>query len=93
MKNDKLQKTLLKLGSEPQLSLRRFFIGLALFAVSICLIYFGVTHSHWFQIIGLGLMGFAFVLALYGYLGILSNRLAAFRHHSYKNRQKYRHIK
>jgi len=93
MQEDKLQKILLKLGSTPQQSLRYFLSGLALFVVGVACIYIGPSLHIWLQVIGLFLLACALILAARGYLGILANRLAFFRHNAAKNRQKYRHIK
>lgn len=67
-----------KLGSQPKKSLRFFLIGIGLFLVSMSLIALGYVYSHYFQIAGLVILPFAFVTAIYGYIGIFANRLSQF---------------
>ena len=93
MQEDKLQTFLLKLGSTPQLSLRYFIAGLLLFLLGLTCIYLGPGLHIWFQLLGLVLLALALTLAARGYIGILANRLAFFRHNAAKTKQKYRHIK
>ena len=93
MKEDRLQSFLLKFGSTPQQSLRYFIIGLVLFVLGVVFIYLGPVLHIWLQVLGLVILLFASAFAMRGYLGILANRLAFFRHQAAKNRQKYKHIK
>ena len=93
MAHDKLQDFLLKQGSNPQKSVRTFSIGLLAFLLSIGLLYLGIDTHHWVQIVALVIMVIAIALAVKGYIGIVSNRIAFFRHQAYKNREKFRNIK
>lgn len=90
---DKLQRILLKLGSDPKRSSKWFFLGLLLFLAALILIYLGAATYPLLQLVGLLLMVLACASALRGYIGILANRLAYFRHNAAKNRQKYKHLK
>ncbi|WP_247688630.1 hypothetical protein [Pseudoalteromonas sp. MMG012] len=65
-----------KLGQHPKLSLRRFFIGLGLFALSCIAIAYGYYEQAWVQLIGLGLLIPALFFAAWGYLGIFANRFS-----------------
>jgi len=65
-----------RLGSTPKLSLRRFFIGILLFAISAGLIIFGYLHLALLQLPGLILLPVALYFAIYGYLGIFANRFS-----------------
>ena len=65
-----------RLGSTPKLSLNRFLIGLALFAVSAALIVSGYFYHHLLQIPGLAILPLALFFAIYGYLGLFANRFA-----------------
>lgn len=93
MADDKLQQFLLRQGSDPKQSVKTFISGLVLFIVALGLLYAGVDLHHSVQIIGLVLMAFALAIAAKGYLGIVSNRIAFFRHQAHKNRNKYKHLK
>lgn len=95
METDKLQAFLLKYGSTPQKSVKLFIIGLLQFFAGLILIYLALNTYLWLQIVGLVIMASGVLFALKGYLGILTNRLAFFRHQSYQsyqNRQKYKHL-
>lgn len=93
MAHDKLQEFLLKQGSDPQKSVKTFSVGLVAFLVSIGLLYLGIDMHHSVQIVALVIMVMAIGVAVKGYIGIVSNRIAFFRHQAYKNRQKYKNIK
>ncbi|WP_199610643.1 hypothetical protein [Flocculibacter collagenilyticus] len=73
-----LLKQLNRLGRNPKKSLRIFLTGLALFLVAVGFIALGYYQSHWYQIIGLVILGFAIIVCALGYIGILANRLAKF---------------
>lgn len=92
MSQDKLQNGLLKLGSNPTRSVRFFILGLLLFVAAITLIYAGAIWHIWLQIAGIAVLIIALIVSIYGYIGIVSNRLASFRHHAFKNREKYKHL-
>lgn len=92
VKPDKLQRILVKLGSNPKRSVRFFVAGLVIFFAGILIIYVGAIKFHWLQLLGSGLLVVGIFTALKGYLGILANRLAFFRHQSQINRQKYKHL-
>ena len=72
----KFKNTIYRLGSTPKLSLRRFFIGIVLFAFSAGLIIFGYLHLALLQLPGLVLLPIALYFAMYGYLGIFANRFS-----------------
>jgi uncharacterized membrane protein YccC len=71
-----MKQIIYKLGSEPKVSLKRFFIGLGLFILAATLIGYGYIGHHLFQLVGLILLPFALFFAIYGYLGIFANRFA-----------------
>ena len=71
-----LQKFIYKLGSNPQRSMRSFFLGLLLAALSGSFIALGYYREHWYQIIGLAIAIPAILLMAYGYIGIFANRFA-----------------
>lgn len=93
MAQDKLQDFLLKQGSNPQKSVRTFVTGLVLFLISIGLLYLGISTHHYVQIVALTILVIALALSVKGYVGIISNRIAFFRHQAHKNKQKYKNIK
>jgi len=93
MAHDKLQQFLLKQGSDPKKSARTFSIGLVTFLFSIALLYLGIDLHFSVQIIALVVMVVAITIAAKGYIGIVSNRIAFFRHQAFKNKQKYKNIK
>ncbi|WP_040698071.1 hypothetical protein [Pseudoalteromonas citrea] len=71
-----LKTVIYKLGQHPKLSLKRFFIGLGLFALSVLGIAYGYYHYAWVQLIGLGLLAPALFFAAWGYIGIFANRFS-----------------
>lgn len=92
MDSDKLQNWLLKYGSTPQRSVKLFIAGLLQFFAGLILIYLALSTVIWLQVLGILILVSGVAFALRGYLGILANRLAFFRHQSYQNRQKYKHL-
>ena len=90
---DKLQRTLVRLGDDPQRSVRLFLIGLGLFIVSVAGLYFGAATWMWIQIPAALVMLTGIGFALKGYVGILANRLAFFRHQANENKKKFKNIK
>lgn len=93
MAQDKLQQFLLKQGRDPKKSVRTFTLGLLGFLLSIGLLYLGIDMHHSVQIVALVIMVMAIALATKGYIGIVSNRIAFFRHQAFKHKQKYKNIK
>ena len=93
MAHDKIQEFLLKQGSNPKKSVRTFSLGLVTFLFSIGLLYLGIDMHFSVQVIALIIMVVAIVIAVKGYIGIVSNRIAFFRHQAYKNREKYKNVK
>ena len=93
MQNDKLQNFLVKQGSNPQKSVKQFIIGLVLFLIGVGLVYIGISLPSLVQILGLTIICIAFIFAIKGYIGIVSNRIAFFRHQAKLNKEKYKHIK
>jgi len=93
MPTDKLQQFLVKKGSNPQLSVQQFLIGLVLFLIGVGLVYLGINLPAFVQILGISIICIAFVFAVRGYIGIVSNRIAFFRHQAKLNKEKYKHIK
>jgi hypothetical protein len=71
-----LKPIIYRLGQQPKLSLKRFFIGLGLFAISAACIAWGYYHKAWVQIIGLIFLAPAIFFAGWGYLGIFANRFS-----------------
>jgi len=67
-------KLLEKLGQNPQGSLTLFLRGLGLFVIGLFFIALGYFYHHLWQIIGIVTLSFACLLAIWGYLGIFSNR-------------------
>ena len=93
MAHDKLQQFLLKKGGQPQRSVRQFIIGLVLFVLGISLLYLGIDLHYMVQVVGLTLITIALFISANGYIGIVANRLAYFRHQAYKNRQRFKNLK
>ena len=91
--HDRIQNWLLKLGSSPQQSVKTFVFGLTIFASGMAIIYLALVTVLWLQIIGIVCIIIGLVVSARGYVGILANRIAYFRHQSFKNREKYKHIK
>lgn len=93
MPTDKLQNFLVKRGSNPKLSVQQFLIGFVLFLIGVGLVYLGINLPAFVQILGISIICIAFVFAVRGYIGIVSNRIAFFRHQAKLNKEKYKHIK
>ncbi|MFY8273814.1 hypothetical protein AAEU32_06775 [Pseudoalteromonas sp. SSDWG2] len=72
----KFKALVYRLGSQPKLSLKRFFIGIGLFAVAVALIYIGYRYEPLWQIPGLVVLAPALFFAIWGYIGIFANRFA-----------------
>lgn len=72
----KFKRLVYSLGSEPKLSLKRFFIGLGLFAIAMGLIAAGYFYVPLLQVPGLILLAVALFFAFWGYLGIFANRFS-----------------
>jgi hypothetical protein len=64
-----------RLGQDPQRSMQLFLCGLGLFVFGAVLIFLGVSQSHIWQIIGIVILAFGCLLAIYGYIGMFANRL------------------
>lgn len=75
-KRSMLKSVIYKLGQHPKLSLKRFFIGLGLFALSLLAIAYGYYQHAWVQLIGLGLLAPALFFSGWGYVGIFANRFS-----------------
>lgn len=93
MAQDKLQTFLNKHGDNPKQSVKFFVIGLCLFMLAVALIYLGVIWHYSIQVIGLVVLAIALFYAAKGYLGIITNRIAFFRHQAHKNKQRFKNIK
>lgn len=93
MENDKLQNFLVKQGSNPQKSVKQFIIGLVLFLVGVALVYIGIGLPSFVQILGLTIICIAFIFAIRGYIGIVSNRIAFYRHQAKVNKERFKNIK
>ncbi len=93
MATDKLQEFLLKQGANPQHSVKQFFIGLILFVIGVGLVYLGINLPSFVQILGITVICIAFGFAVKGYIGIVANRIAFFRHQAAKNKQRFKNIK
>lgn len=70
------KQVIYRLGQQPKLSLKRFFIGLGLFCIAVGTIGYGYYYQPIVQLIGLILLVPALFFALWGYLGIFANRFA-----------------
>lgn len=93
MTHDKLQDFLLKYGSDPQTSAKWFGVGIFLFFAGMIGIYLSVNAATWISVVSFTVLVIGVLIALKGYVGILFNRLAYFRHNAAKNKEKYKHIK
>lgn len=71
-----LKQLVYRLGSNPKLSLRRFFRGLALFVLAVIFIFAGYYQYHTLQVIGIVILVPALFFAAWGYAGIFANRFA-----------------
>ncbi len=91
-KPDKLQRTLVRLGQDPSQSVRFFIIGLVTFVIGVAGLYLGASTWMWWQIPAIIIMIIGTGFALKGYIGIVANRLAFFRHQAKLNKEKYKHL-
>jgi hypothetical protein len=66
---------LAKLANNPQRSIKLFFVGLAFFALGGCFIFYGYHHHHYWQILGLVLLGIGIFFSTWGYIGLFAQRL------------------
>ncbi|WP_282131112.1 hypothetical protein [Pseudoalteromonas aliena] len=71
-----LKPLIYRLGSNPKLSLARFFRGLALFVLAVILICIGYYTHYSLQIIGVVILVPALFFAGWGYCGIFANRFS-----------------
>ncbi|MBD1582009.1 hypothetical protein [Pseudoalteromonas sp. S16_S37] len=71
-----LKQLIYRLGQQPKLSLKRFFIGLGLFIAAVSAIGYGYYYQPLAQLLGLALLVPAVFFALWGYIGIFANRFA-----------------
>lgn len=67
-------KLLEKLGQDPQRSLMLFVRGLGLFVLGLCFVALGYYYHHFWQVIGIGIVGIACLISAWGYIGIFANR-------------------
>lgn len=91
-KPDKLQRTLVRWGENPKRSVRFFIIGLCLFVLGVVGLYLGANVWIWWQIPAVAIMFAGVLITLKGYLGIVANRLAFFRHQAQLNKEKFKHL-
>ncbi len=88
-----IRQFIYRVGKDDKRSLRWFLAGLLLFAVAGGFIALGYHFEYWLQIIGLVIAIPALICTLYGYLGILANRLAQiikrFEDQAKKNRTRH----
>ena len=68
-----------QLQSRPDLSWRRFKLGVLLFAAAVMLLYAGAHYWIWLQAIGLVCLASGLGYAIAGYVGILAFRLGRFQ--------------
>ncbi|MEI8620162.1 hypothetical protein P4S66_04445 [Pseudoalteromonas sp. B129b] len=71
-----LKQLIYRLGSNPKLSLKRFFRGLALFVLAVIFISIGYYTHYSLQIIGVIILLPALFFAGWGYCGIFANRFS-----------------
>jgi hypothetical protein len=92
MPTDRLQNCLVRLGSQPKRSAGRFFVGLLIFFAGLIGLYWAASMPLYATIIASGVMLFGLSIALYGYVGIVANRLAFFRYRNEINRERFKHL-
>ncbi len=68
---------LVRLGQDPKHSLTLFVRGLGFFMLGVLFIALGYFQHHLWQIPGLFFIGLGSLVAAWGYLGLLANRLTA----------------
>jgi len=71
-----LKSLIYSLGSNPKLSLKRFFRGVALFVLAVIFIFLGYYSHYSLQIIGVVILLPALFFAAWGYSGIFANRFS-----------------
>ncbi|MGO2331960.1 MAG: hypothetical protein ACTH59_10115 [Pseudoalteromonas nigrifaciens] len=71
-----LKSLIYSLGSNPKLSLKRFFRGVALFVLAVIFIFLGYYNHYSLQIIGVVILVPALFFAVWGYSGIFANRFS-----------------
>ncbi len=71
-----LKKIIFKLGANPKRSLRLFIIGLIGFWPSAILVWFSANWGVLWFYLSIALLAPFFFCAIYGYLGLFSNRFA-----------------
>ncbi len=71
-----LKPLIYRLGSNPKLSLKRFFRGVALFVLAVIFIFSGYYSHYSLQIIGVLILIPALFFAFWGYAGIFANRFS-----------------
>ncbi|MBB1371021.1 hypothetical protein [Pseudoalteromonas sp. SR45-4] len=71
-----LKSLIYSLGSNPKLSLKRFFRGVALFVLAVIFIFLGYYNHYSLQIIGVVILVPALFFAAWGYSGIFANRFS-----------------
>ena len=71
-----LKPLIYRLGSNPKLSLKRFFRGVALFVLAVIFIFAGYYSHYSLQIIGVLILIPALFFAFWGYSGIFANRFS-----------------
>jgi hypothetical protein len=71
-----LKPLIYRLGSNPKLSLKRFFRGLALFVLGVIFIFSGYYTHYSLQIFGVIILVPALFFAGWGYSGIFANRFS-----------------
>ncbi|WP_372811383.1 hypothetical protein [Pseudoalteromonas nigrifaciens] len=71
-----LKSLIYSLGSNPKLSLKRFFRGVALFVLAVIFIFLGYYSHYSLQVIGVVILVPALFFAAWGYSGIFANRFS-----------------
>lgn len=73
-----MRDILYRLGQHPRQSLKRFLQGFALFMAGVALVAAGYYTWFMLQLPGLLLIAFGTLIAGWGYIGMLANRLLRF---------------
>ena len=66
---------LAKIANNPERSLKIFILGLALFSLGACAIFYGYYNHHYWQMLGLALIALGAIFSAWGYIGIFADRL------------------
>lgn len=69
-----MNNLLAKLGQDPKRSLSIFLTGFGLFVLGLIFIAIGYFNHHLWQVIGIIIIAFSCLIAIWGYLGIFANR-------------------